>query len=106
MTTEQIFKKIYNELKKQITDNPNKTFFKEYTIPSINYKSNNQDIENLYFASGIEMELYKMMEYFENKVYFASYKDRYFFSNDDVTLQKNLAFKISEEEKCENIEEM
>lgn len=106
MTTEQIFKKIYNELKKQITDNPNKTFFKKYTIPSINYKSNNQDIENLYFASGIEMELYKMMEYFENKVYFASYKDRYFFSNDEVTLQKNLALRISEKEKIENAQEL
>ena len=106
MTTEQIFKKIYNELKKQITDNPNKTFFKEYTIPSINYKFDEQNTENLYFASGIEMELHKMMEYFENKIYFASYKDRYFFSNDEVTLQKNLALKISKEENCENIEEM
>ena len=46
------------------------------------------------------MELYKMMEYFENKVYFASYKDRYFFSNNEVILQKNLALQISEEEKA------
>ena len=99
MTTEQIFKKIYQELKKQIKDNPNKIFFKEYTIPSINYKSNEQNTEDLYFASGIEMELHKMMEYFENKVYFASYKDRYFFSNDEATLQRNLALQISEEEK-------
>ena len=102
MTTEQIFKKIYQELKKQIINNPNKIFFKEYTIPSINYKANSKNIENLYFASGIEMELYKMMEYFDNKVCYASYKDRYFFSNDEVTLHKNLALQIAEEEKLEN----
>lgn len=106
MTTEQILKKIYQELKKQIINNPNKIFFKEYIIPSINYKTNAQSTENLYFASGIDMELHKMMEYFDNKVCYASYKDRYFFSNDEVILQRNLALQIAEEEKLEKGTEM
>ena len=35
--TEQIFSKIYQDLKEEISQNNGKIFLKEYTIPSINY---------------------------------------------------------------------
>lgn len=101
MKTEQILKRIYKELQSEIMEKPNHIFLKEYTIPSINFNYNNEENENLYFSSGIEMELYKMMEYFENKIYFNSYKDKYFFSNNAEKLQKRLMLEISEQENIE-----
>lgn len=83
MKTEEILKQIYQDLKEEITKNSNNIFIKAYTIPSINYNSNNKDREDMYFASGIQMELERMIEQFENKVYYSSYKDRYFFSNNE-----------------------
>ena len=79
--TKQIFSKIYQDLKEEMTNNNENTFLKEYTIPSINYNPDSENRENMYFASGIEMELYQMMKQFDYKVYFSSYKDKYFFSN-------------------------
>ena len=98
MTTEQKFKQIYQDLKNEIINNSNTIFLREYTIPSINYNINS---ENLYFISRIKIELYRMMEQFENKIYFARYKDQYFFSNDVVQLQKKMALEIKKQEKLE-----
>ena len=69
METNPIFKQIYKDLKEEIITNSNEIFVKEYTIPSINY-SKDEDINELYFISGIEMALNKMMNCFENKIYF------------------------------------
>ena len=98
MTTEQKFKQIYQDLKNEIINNSNTIFLREYTSPSINYNINS---ENLYFISRIKIELYRMMEQFENKIYFARYKDQYFFSNDVVQLQKKMALEIKKQEKLE-----
>lgn len=99
MTTEQIFKKIYQELKEEMTSNSNKIFLKEYIIPSINY-SKNQASEDMYFASGIEMELTRMMAHFNYEIYFSSYKDKYFFSNvDEIVKQKMLLETKTEDTK-------
>ena len=65
MTTTDIFKKIYQDLKEEFTKENNNYFLKEYTIPSINYQENSNGVNDLYFASGIEMELDRMMNFFE-----------------------------------------
>ena len=88
--TEQIFSKIYQDLKEEISKNNGKIFLKEYTIPSINYNPQDKDRENMYFASGIEMELERIASFFENKVYYKSYKDKYFFSNDLKLVQEKI----------------
>ena len=48
MKTEEIFKQIYQELKEKIENKDNETFIKEYTIPSINYSSN-ENKEDLWY---------------------------------------------------------
>lgn len=101
MQTEQIFKKIYQELKDEMLKNADVIFLKEYEIPSMNY-SKNKNIEDMYWASGIKMELYKMMEQFENKVCFTSYKDKYFFSNSAVVVQNEMMSEIARETIEEN----
>lgn len=94
MKTEQIFRKIYQELKEQVSNN-NDVFLKEYTIPSINYDPDNENIDNKYFASGIVMELDRMMGFFENKIYYSSYKDKYFFSNNEEKTKKRMITEIN-----------
>ena len=88
MTTTDIFRKIYQDLKEEVTKENNNVFLKEYTIPSINYQENNNGVSDLYFTSGIEIELDRMMNFFENKVSYRSYKDKYFFSNNEEKLRK------------------
>lgn len=94
MKTEQIFRKIYQELKEQISNN-NDVFLKEYAIPSINYDPDNENIDNKYFASGIVMELDRMMGFFENKIYYSSYKDKYFFSNNEEKTKERMLTEIN-----------
>lgn len=92
--TEQIFKQIYQDLKEEILKGNNQIFIKKYEIPSQNYSSNmNFD---LWWASGIEMQLEQMMKEFEDKVFFYSYKDKYFFSNSE---QKAKEIMLKEVEK-------
>ena len=69
---------------------------KEYEIPSMTY-SENKNTEDLYWASGIEMELYQMMKYFDYKVYFCSYKDKYFFSNNAEIAQERMKEEVEKE---------
>jgi len=97
MKTEEIFKKIYQDLKEEMTSNSSKIFLKEYTIPSINY-SKNQDTEDMYFASGIEMELDRIMQQFGYKVYFSSYQDKYFFSNDESKIKEKMQLELEKED--------
>ena len=64
MKTEEILKQIYQELNKRMESKDNRIFVIEYTIPSVNY-SENGNIEYMGFASGIKIELYKMMDHFK-----------------------------------------
>ncbi len=109
--TEQIFSKIYQDLKEEISQNNGKIFLKEYTIPSINYNPQDKDRENMYFTSGIEMELERIVSFFENKVYYKSYKDKYFFSNDLKLVQEKMLKELEKENerggnKMEKTEEL
>ena len=107
MKTEEIFKQIYEDLKERIENKDNRIFIKEYTIPSINYSDNNNR-EDMYFASGIEMELERIMEKLGYEFYFTIYKDKYFFSNEQSIAQKRLLEEIEKEntkEKREKVKE-
>ena len=90
MKTEEIFKQIYQDLKAEISKNSRGIFIKEYTIPCINYSNNNE-----YFASEIETELEKMMSSF--RIHFASYKEKYFFSNSVEKVQRKRLKEIEKE---------
>lgn len=96
MKTREIFSQIYEELKQEMQNNGEETFVKEYEIPSMTY-SENKNTEDLYWASGIEMELYQMMKYFDYKVYFCSYKDKYFFSNNAEIAQERMKEEVDKE---------
>lgn len=104
MKTEEIFKKIYQDLKEEMINNDGNIFIKEYIIPNINYNSNNEEIENIYFATGIEMKLYQMMKQFDYKVYFSNYEDKYFFSNSEQKIQEKMLLK-SEKETVKELQE-
>lgn len=102
--TKQIFSKIYQDLKEEMTNNNENIFLKEYTIPSINYNPDSENRENMYFASGIEMELYQMMKQFDYKVYFSSYKDKYFFSNSPKKAEEAMLLE-TEKETVKDVQE-
>ncbi len=90
MKTEEILKQIYQELNKRMESKDNRIFVIEHTIPSVNY-SENENVKDMYFASGIKMELEKMMEHFKYEFHFSSYKDKYFFSNlEEIARQRML----------------
>ena len=93
MNTEEI----YQEIKEELQKNDNKIFLKEYIIPSINYQPSNQNIENMYFASGIEMKLERMMKQFDNKIFCSSYKQKYFFSNNRDKVSQRVIIEIDRE---------
>lgn len=94
-STEQIFAKIYTNLKEEMLKKDNTVFIKEYEIPSKNYsKDMNFD---LWFASGIEMQLYQMMKDFNDKVFFYSYKDKYFFSNNEEKAKETMLKEVEKE---------
>lgn len=101
MKTEEIFRQIYKDLKEEMNKSTNDIFLKEYTIPSINYSPNNKDIEDMYFASGIETELEQMMSKFGYKIYHSSYKEKYFFSNSNEMAQGKMLAEIEKETKAE-----
>ena len=94
-STEQIFTKIYTDLKEEMLKEDNTVFIRAYEIPSKNYsKDMNFD---LWFASGIEMQLHQMMKEFDDKVFFYSYKDKYFFSNNEEKAKEVMLKEIKKE---------
>lgn len=99
MTTNDMLKKIYNDLKEESTKEYSQKFLKEYKIPSINFNPGDKTLEDHYFVSGIEMEIERLVELFNNNVYYTSYKDRYFFSNDKELVDKRLLLELDEEQE-------
>ena len=99
MKTSDMFKKIYMEIKEEMTKNANEIFLKEYNIPSINYHSEEIELEDPYFASGIEMEIDRILQTFDYKVFVSSYQDKYFFSNNEETVNKALIKYLDEKEE-------
>lgn len=104
MKTEEILKRIYEDLKTRVLSNPSNKFLIEYKIPSINY-NRDRNTEDMYFSSGIEMELERMMGQFDNKVYYASYQDRYLFSNDESKLKREIHLIVEKETLKEKFEQ-
>lgn len=105
ISTNDIFKRIYQELKEQINNQDGKKFINEYYIPSINNSFEDKTVNDHYFISGIEMELENMMSKFDNKIKYARYKDKYFFSNDENVAQLQ-ANKEIRKEYAEKIDEL
>ena len=105
MKMEEIFKKIYQDLKEKIENKNNRTFVLEYTIPSINY-SNIEDKKDLYFASGIEMEIERILEQLEHKFFYSSYKDKYFFSNEQSIVEQSVLYEINRENEIKLKQEL
>lgn len=97
ISTNDIFKRIYQELKEQINNQDGKKFIKEYYIPSINNSFEDKTVNDHYFISGIEMKLENMMSKFDNKIKYARYKDKYFFSNDENVAQLQANKEIRKE---------
>lgn len=100
MNTEELLKQIYQDLKESLLRKDDRIFVTEYRIPSINY-SENENTEDLYFVSGIKMELDRMMEQLDFEVYYSSYKDKYFFSNKESIVQAKQLQEIEMENKKE-----
>ena len=100
MNTEELLKQIYQDLKESLLRKDDRIFVTEYRIPSINY-SENENTEDLYFVSGIKMELDRMMEQLDFEVYYSSYKDKYFFSNKESIVQTKQLQEIEMENKKE-----
>lgn len=96
METEKFLKQIYKDLMKQIEENKENVFIKEYTIPSQNY---NPAKEDLWFIEGIKESIKYMLEHFNNEVYFTSYKDKYFFSNSKEKAQEKMLNEVKKNEK-------
>ena len=100
ITTNDMFKKIYTELKEEISKNSKEVFVKEYYIPSINYNPDDKSILDHYFTSGIEMELDRIIKQLDNKVYYCNFKDKYYFSNDEFlalrTMNKEIRHRYEE----------
>ena len=92
MTTNDMFKKIYQELKESLNDakTNNEKFVLTYIIPSINYNPQDKTIEDHYFTSGIEMELYRLLQNFNGEIEYYSYQDTYYFSNDKELIKEHL----------------
>ena len=101
MTTNDMFKKIYQELKESLNNAKinNEKFVLTYTIPSINYNPKDKTLEDHYFTSGIEMELYRLLQNFNGEIDYYSYQDTYYFSNDKELVKEHLRQKINSEEK-------
>lgn len=97
ISTNDIFKRIYQELKEQINNQDGKKFIKEYYIPSINNSFEDKTVNDHYFISGIEIELENMMSKFDYKIKYARYKDKYFFSNDENVAQLQANKEIRKE---------
>lgn len=49
------------------------------------------------WASGIEMEIKQMLHQLDNKVFFRSYKDKYFFSNNEKKAQERMLQEVEKE---------
>ena len=92
MTTNDMFKKIYQELKESWNNakTNNEKFVATYIIPSINYSPKDESLEDHYFTSGIEMELYRLLQNFNGDIDYYSYQDTYYFSNDKELIREHL----------------
>lgn len=97
ISTNDILKRIYQELKEQINSQDGETFIKKYYIPSINNSFEDKTVNDYYFISDIEMELENMMSKFAYKIKYARYKDKYFFSNDENVAQLQANKEIRKE---------
>lgn len=73
----------------------NKIFVKEYEIPSYNYNKNG--MLGLWWASGIETEIKQILNQLDNKVFFRSYRDKYFFSNSEKKAHERMLQEIERE---------
>lgn len=71
-------------------------FVKQYEIPSRNY---NNGVRYLWWASGIKMELEHMMKQFDYKIFFYSYKDKYFFSNNEQKAREMMLKEVEKEQR-------
>lgn len=101
MKTDHILRQIYKELREEIKKSSSDIFIKTYMIPSRNY---NLEKENLWFASGIQRSIKYMLERLDNKVYCASYKDEYFFGNNEEKVQEKMLNKIDKDKKIKKNE--
>lgn len=101
MTTNDMFKKIYQELKESWNNakTNNEKFVATYTIPSINYSPKDESLEDHYFTSGIEMEIYRLLQNFNGEIDYYSYQDTYYFSNDKDMVREHLQQQMDLEEK-------
>lgn len=88
-------KQIYEDLKEEVLKKDNQIFIKEYEIPSKNYSNNIKS--DFLWASKIATEIEQMMKQFDNKVFCQSYKDKYFFSNNEQKVQEILSEEIEKE---------
>lgn len=101
MTTNDMFKKIYQELKESWNNakTNNEKFVATYTIPSINYSPKDESLEDHYFTSGIEMELYRLLQNFNGDIDYYSYQDTYYFSNDKELIKEHLQQQMDLDDK-------
>lgn len=101
MTTNDMFKKIYQELKENWNNakTNNEKFVVTYTIPSINYSPKDESLEDHYFTSGIEMELYRLLQNFNGDIDYYSYQDTYYFSNDKELIREHLQQQMDLDDK-------
>ena len=99
MTTNDMLKKIYQELKDSLANakSNNEKFVATYTIPSINYNRDDKSLEDHYFASGIEMEIYRLLQIFNGEIDYYSYQDTYYFSNDKELVKEHLQKQMDSE---------
>lgn len=106
MTTNDMFKKIYQELKDSLTNakSKNEKFLATYTIPSINYNPDDKSLEDHYFTSGIEMEIYRLLQNFNGEIDYYSYQDTYYFSNDKDMVREHLQQQIEDKLKIQFID--
>lgn len=102
MTTNDLFKKIYNELKFELSKNSTDRFLKEYEIPSINFNPTDTTLSDHYFTSGIEMEIERILELLDYKIHYYSYQDKYFFSNDKELAKEKMLSVVKVKENYEN----
>lgn len=106
MTTNDMFRKIYTELKEEFMKNSSTKFLKEYRIPSINFNPTDTTLSDHYFSSGINMEIERILEFFNYEIYHYSYQDKHFFSNDEELVKQKWISEIPVKDDLENNFEM
>lgn len=106
MTTNDMFKKIYQELKESWNNakTNNEKFVATYTIPSINYSPKDKSLDDHYFTSGIEMEIYRLLQHFNGEIDYYSYQDTYYFSNDKELIREHFQQQLDDKLKIQFID--